>query len=313
MSDVRRQRRRILLIGCLGGVLLALAWWTYRPWAPKRPIGDGPAGPAIPREPWSRIWTTAPVRLIGIGDSVTAGFGTSPSHSYFNRLVSNPEDEFPELKGICLRAVLPNLEAVNLSISGTTSIEHVDEQLPKIEKAGPDTLGLIVMTSGGNDLIHDYGHRAPREGAMYGARLEQAKPWIANYEKRLDGVFEKLRNCFPAGCHIFIADIYDPTDGVGDIANAGLPSWPDGTVILEAASDALRRSASRFPQVHVVPMHDAFLGHGIHCSEKGGRHYRPEDPHYWYFGNLEDPNDRGYDAIRRLFLLEIAKALSDRR
>lgn len=36
------------------------------------------------------------------------------------------------------------------------------------------------------------------------------------------------------------------------------------------------------------------------------RHYRAEDPHYWYFGNLEDPNDRGYDALRRLFLIEIA-------
>jgi len=29
--------------------------------------------------------------------------------------------------------------------------------------------------------------------------------------------------------------------------------------------------------------------------------------------NLEDPNDRGYDAIRRLFLLEIAKVFADRR
>jgi hypothetical protein len=59
-------------------------------------------------------------------------------------------------------------------------------------------------------------------------------------------------------------------------------------------------------------MHEAFLGHGIHCSEKSGKHYRPEDPHYWYFFNLEDPNDRGYDAIRRLFLLEIEKVFSRR-
>jgi hypothetical protein len=29
---------------------------------------------------------------------------------------------------------------------------------------------------------------------------------------------------------------------------------------------------------------------------------------YWYGANLEDPNDRGYDAVRRLFLIETVKA-----
>ena len=33
-------------------------------------------------------------------------------------------------------------------------------------------------------------------------------------------------------------------------------------------------------------------------------------PHYWYFNNLEDSNDRGYDAIRRLFLNEMVKVLT---
>jgi hypothetical protein len=31
--------------------------------------------------------------------------------------------------------------------------------------------------------------------------------------------------------------------------------------------------------------------------------------HYWYYFNLEDPNDRGYDALRRLFLLQMAEVL----
>ena len=33
----------------------------------------------------------------------------------------------------------------------------------------------------------------------------------------------------------------------------------------------------------------------------------PTAPHYRYAENLEDPNVRGNDAIRRLFLIEIAK------
>ena len=31
-------------------------------------------------------------------------------------------------------------------------------------------------------------------------------------------------------------------------------------------------------------------------------HFDRSDPHYWYYHNLEDPNDRGYDALRRVFL-----------
>lgn len=312
MAETRRFASAVALVLTLFGILLALAAILYRPLEPRRPIGNGPAGPAVPREPWTRLWSTAPVMLVGLGDSVTAGFGTSPEHSYFNRLVSNPPDEFPDLKGICLRSVFPNLKAVNHSASGTISQEHVEEQLPRLQKAPPEVLGIVVLTTGGNDLIHDYGRSPPREGAMYGAGLEQARPWIAAYEKRLEGMFRTIRDLFPGGCHVFIADIYDPTDDIGDIEHAGLPRWAEGKSILREYNGAIRRAAGTFPFVHVVPMHDLFLGHGIHCSETSGKHYRPEDPHYWYFSNLEDPNDRGYDAIRRLFLLEIERVLSRR-
>jgi lysophospholipase L1-like esterase len=305
----RRHARGFILAACLL-VLGAAVYLQGHRASPKQPIGSGPAGPAVPREPWTKTWTTRPVLLVGLGDSVTAGFGALPPQSYFNRLVSNPEDEFPDLKGICLRAVFPNLKALNLGISGTISEEHVLEQLPKLPKADPETLGIVVMTTGGNDLIHSYGRNPPKEGAMYGATREQARPWIEDFERRLDAMFATILGSFPGGCHIFIADVYDPTDGVGDIERAGLPPWPDGEKILEAYNGAIRRAAARVPQVHVVPMHDAFLGHGMHCSQWWGRHYRKDDPHYWYYDNLEDPNPRGYDAIRRLFLLEIQKVLA---
>jgi hypothetical protein len=51
------------------------------------------------------------------------------------------------------------------------------------------------------------------------------------------------------------------------------------------------------------------LGHGIHCRQSWGKHYDANDPHYWYYSNLEDPNDRGYDAIRRVFLAQIAAVM----
>jgi hypothetical protein len=120
-------------------------------------------------------------------------------------------------------------------------------------------------------------------------------------------MIELLEARFPGGCMIFLADIYDPSDGVGDPASALLPDWPDCMAIHRAYIAIIQRCAKKYESVHVVPMHAAFLGHGVHCTQPWRKNYRPDDPHYWYAWNLEDPNIRGYDAIRRVFLIEIAK------
>ena len=149
---------------------------------------------------------------------------------------------------------------------------------------------------------------------MYGATFEQARPWIAAFERRLDRMIADIRAAFPGGCHIFLANIYDPTCGAGDIETAGLPPWPDGLRILRAYNDVIARCAARPAHrgvVHLVNLHDAFLGHGIHCTKPWSRHYDSGDPTYWYYTNLEDPNDRGYDAIRRLFLREMARVMRE--
>jgi len=122
-------------------------------------------------------------------------------------------------------------------------------------------------------------------------------------------MLRRIDECFPGGCHVFLANIYDPTDGVGDLEQADLPTWPDGKVILRVYNDVIAQQAGRRRNVHLVNLHDEFLGHGIHCTQPWRDWYRSADPHYWYNTNLEDPNDRGYDAIRRLFLLQMAQVL----
>ncbi|MGD9127356.1 MAG: GDSL-type esterase/lipase family protein, partial [Planctomycetia bacterium] len=226
---------------------------------------------------------------------------------YFNRLIENPPDEFDEMKGLCLSKVLPNLRSENLAISCTTSLHHV-ELIEEGLKPYPDELfGVVVMTTGGNDLIHDYGRSPPEEGAMYGATLDQAKPWIDNYRVRLDKILDGITDAFPGGCLIFLADIYDPTDGVGIASYAGLPSWPDGVAILAQYNKIIHDAAKERENVILVPMHDLFLGHGVHCTNWWNENYCSEDPYYWYGAILEDPNHRGYDALRRLFLNKIVE------
>lgn len=299
---------------CLSGIVFAAAvsgiasgyFWFLRP------VGNGPAGPQVTPVGFKEVWSSRPVLLLGVGDSITAGFGPRPGRSYFDRLVANPPDEFEDMQGRCLSRVLPNLRATNVAMSGSIPLQHLDKQIEPLPRHPPEVFGLVVLTTGGNDIIHNYGWAAPREGAMYGATFEQAQPWIASFEQRLNTMTDRLGALFPAGCEIFLANIYDPTDGLGDAHRAGLPRWKDGLAVLRAYNEVIARCASERANVHLVNLHEAFLGHGIHCRQFWRRTFRSEDPFYWYNENLEDPDERGYDAIRRLFLLEMVRVLPAR-
>lgn len=309
MNGKERLRRRrvlaliVLLITTLGTVLY------LREYRFARPTGAGPAGPAVDRDPFTRPWTESPVFVLGLGDSITAGLGArSKSHSYFNRVIQNPKDEYADMEGRCLSAVLPNLRSKNLAISGSESQVHEDViDNMETDLVEPNVFGIVLMTSGGNDLIHSYGRSAPRECGMYGATVEQAQPWIAEFESRLRRMLDGINARFPSGCEVYLGDIYDPTDGQGDAPSIYLPDWPDGLEIHSRYNAVIRRVAQERDNVFVVPLYKTFLGHGAHCRKWWLENYRSEDPHYWFHTNVEDPNDRGYDAIRRVFLNEIVR------
>lgn len=307
----RLRHRRLFWLAVIGLTLIA-AVLGYRHFWLGRPLGSGPAGPAVSHEPFAKVWSDRKVVLLGFGDSITAGYGATLGHSFFERLVKNPSDEFAQMTGLNLSVVLPNLEVQNLGLSGSTSLEHLDILLPRIPTYDDETFGIVVLTTGGNDVIHNYGRTPPREGAMYGATLQQAQPWIANFEERLETMLNRIRERFPDGCHFFLANIYDPTDGDGDTLNAGLPRWPEGLRVHQAYNDVVARCAERRDDVELIDLHREFLGHGIHCRQFWHRHYRADDPTYWYFDNLEDPHDRGYDVIRRLLLIEMSRVLPNR-
>lgn len=308
--NVARKRWRLWTLIVLAFLTLAAVLY-YREYKFSRPVGIGPAGPTVAAGPFNSDWVAKSVHVLGIGDSITAGLGArSESHRYFNRVIDNPPDEDESMRGICLSAVLPNLTYDNFAISGSESSVHLDVISDQVDVQPAEIFGIVMMTSGGNDLIHMYGRSPPRECAMYGATMEQAKPWISSFEKRIDEMFSLLINRYPGGCEIYIGDIYDPTDGQGDAPSIFLPDWPDGLAIHAQYNHVIRRVADRYDNVFVVPLHATFLGHGSHCRQWWLDNYCKDDPHYWFYTNIEDPNDRGYDAIRRAFLNTILEKTS---
>jgi lysophospholipase L1-like esterase len=186
-------------------------------------MGSGPAGPEVPPESFSEIWSEEELVLIGVGDSITNGFGAPGGLGYFDLLYTNDNTAWPQMKGRDLRTVLPNLKAKNYSQDYTVTREHIDFQLARINKYPKETFGIVVITSGGNDLIHNYGKTPPEDGAIYGCTFEQGVIWTDNIKQRIKILLEGLILKFPGRCQIFLANIYDPTDGVSDPENAGLP------------------------------------------------------------------------------------------
>lgn len=287
-----------VILACAGVVLLL-----------GRSSASDQGMPAVPAEPFATVWTERSVALLGIGDSITAGFGATPGYAYFDRLVQAPAGESPDMQGRTLAAVFPHLTPENRAVSSTVSTEHLDTQIANLPIRPADVFGVVVMTTGGNDIIHNYGETPPRECAMFGATLAQAGPWIDNFRDRLDRMMDLLREKFPGGCAVFLANIYDPSDGTGDLSAKGLPAWPDGVAVLAAYNQVIVECAARYDFVHLVDIHAVFMGHGFRIPEGWGPNAQRSGAPCWYHANIEDPNDMGYDAIRRLVLTEMIRVL----
>jgi lysophospholipase L1-like esterase len=301
------RRLAVLILVC--SLAIGCAWcWRHYFLAPD--AGSGPVALAVPRTPFLKPWHVGPVVLLGLGDSVMEGFGSSAGKGVFQRLAACPGDEFPDMQGRSLGAVFPQLTVVNKGVSSTTSSEVVGAELFSMPSYPADTRGVVLISTGGNDLIHNYGQTPPEPEAMFGASLHQAQPWIVEYAQRLDALVARLKTLFPGGAEIFIMTIFDPTDGIGDIESAHLPAWPDGLAILAAYNQTISACAQTHAHVHIVDVHAAFIGHGIHCAQFWQKTYRRDDHGYWLYANLEDPNDRGYDAMRRLCLLAMCQVFA---
>lgn len=253
------------------------------------------------------------VHLIGFGDSVTDGFCANPeSRSYFELLLHNADHTYPAWEGRDLASHFATVTSNNQAISGSASCDYQASDFTQALAADPytDRLTVVVGTLGGNDLIHDYNCRRPADCHAFCATLEQATAWAEQYKQRLLSFVRALQQGLGSQQHIFLANIYDPTDGVGDIENSpiGLPAWPDGLEVLALYNQKIAEVVAE-TGVHLVDMHGAVLGHGIHYNDPGNPYYDAADPTYWFCSNLEDPNNAGYHAIREVFWNAIAEVL----
>jgi lysophospholipase L1-like esterase len=216
--------------------------------------------------------------FVALGDSMSIDdYAGGPGRGAASLLHRNRAGDFPDWAGRDLATA--GIGAQVLARDGATASDVLLYQLPLIEQ----TPMLVTITMGGNDLMVAYGDTAAAKAAI-GEVVAVGETILT----RLDPV---KRN----GGRVVLTTVYDPSDGTGHVATAGL-FWPDGSALVRALNTALTDLAQRHGAV-VADVHARFLGHGVEAGDPAQPDARPGSRQLWYCGVIE-PNAWGAHEIR---------------
>ncbi len=165
---------------------------------------------------------------------------------------------------------------------------------------------LIVITVGGNDLFslaEDYYAAVP--AADLRAAIEEA---VTDLRDAITWVTtDKVR--FPGKVYVVFANLYEFTDGFGDVDACpgadfvGIHYDLGAPIIAEliAFEQVEHLKIATETQTDMIFLGEAFCGHGYNLSRADGRCYRDADAELWFDASCFHPNNAGHDAIAGLF------------
>jgi lysophospholipase L1-like esterase len=149
---------------------------------------------------------------------------------------------------------------------------------------------VVVITIGGNDLQLAIVAGDPEGGTLTSA--------ISNIRQTVQFLQDPAN--FPDGTSIYVAAVYDPSDGEGFIQgcffNLRLPTFVTGLNTWRARYVALGTEMG----FGVIDALGHFHGHGHNFMHTDNTYYDRDDATGW-FSDCIHPNDRGHHELRRLF------------
>ena len=227
---------------------------------------------------------------VALGDSMLIDYyAGGPGWGAASLLYKNLDDVYPDWKGKDLSTLYPGIKFHNLTSDGATTNTVLNWQLPRVP-TGENQPTIVVMTVGGNDLLHHYG--VPEERGV-----ELSYEMKRNLLKIISCFQDPER--FPKPTKIYIGNIYDPSDGMGNLEKEGYSPWPDGLKVLDHWNRRIQEVAEE-KGLTLVDIHRHFLGHGVNYDDSSGKYYDPKDNTPWLRLVIE-PNARGAHEIRKLF------------
>jgi lysophospholipase L1-like esterase len=255
---------------------------------------------------------TSAARIVVMGDSISAGYGTtnpssgsSPytSLAYYSLLEANNNTVWPSEMSDSLSAEfsVANIPVLNVAVPGATTgsmISSPDQRssLDSMLFTGGATsvsgATIVVITIGGNDLV-----------AQLETDLETASDSSAN--QNLSNAISNIRSVinyftaskFPDGVFIYLANVYDPSGGTGmlsgacaqSIAGVNTPVTDPYIEGILANWESAYVSLATELKFSIVDAHGGFLTHGVAATDT------------YFYRDCIHPNNEGHNELRNLF------------
>lgn len=206
----------------------------------------------------------------------------------------NDDSRWPEEVGNDLSSRFPAVEYTNLAADAATIGDVFGEQLAQVAASEEPT--LLTLTIGSIDLFSAFGNR-PKASL-----LEQIARDVA---EAYEFVVTSVRSARPNSL-LIVSTIYDPSDRTGRIPDVFESAGPLPLRSLDRLNESIRTIARGTPGVLLAEVYGHFLGHGITA---------PEADRWYWRRSLIEPNARGANEIRRVWMeaLTAAEILEEER
>lgn len=265
-------------------------------------------------------------RVVFLGDSVTVGTPpTLPGDVYRTQLAGDLTDDFslmaPELLWQ-LYDIFNGTTVVRDSGSFASCSKwgaRTDDLLSpgyQIEDCFPpetrELRTLVVMTVGGNDIS------SLTQDAIDGASEEALWDEITSAVELQRAAIEWLKDPenFPNGAFVVFANIYEFTDGTGEVMScdvSGLAGFdqpvpaPDQLAEMIVWANEQYMSIAVDTQSDMIFLLESFCGHGFQADNPEAPCYRGPGAGTWFDLTCIHPNPTGHDQITDLFGAVIAE------
>jgi lysophospholipase L1-like esterase len=201
-------------------------------------------------------------------------------------LARNDDHVWPEFAGRDLVTRFPGIECRFLAADGATTEDVLGSQIDELDGVDAKAEALVTLTAGGNDLL-----------SLLGAAEGTGDAGVARLLRNLAAIVDAVRDRLPRAL-ILMANVYDPTDGTGDLDGHRLRPQ-EMRWLRDGNAGVGRLCAER--GARLVDVHGHFAGHGRSA---------PAAERWYWTESIIEPGAFGASEIRRLWLsaLDLGRA-----
>jgi len=175
-----------------------------------------------------------------------------------------------------------------------------------------ELVNLVVMTSGGNDLSSLT--QAAIDGATEEMLWEQIESAVQLQREAVQWLKDPER--FPNGTHVVIANLYEFTDGTGEVMScdvSGLAGFdepipaPDQLAEMVIWANEQYMAIATETGADMIFLLESFCGHGFNADDPTAPCYRGPGTETWFDLTCIHPNPTGHQQIADMFLAVVGE------